>query len=261
MSVDPPLALITGSAKRLGAHLAITLAQSGWDVVIHFNHSQSDALHVAQAIRELGQNAWTIKANLESADEAVNLIKFCVKDIRLPNLLINNASFFGFDNPYTAHSSDMARHYQINTIAPILLTQHYYEAIKSHTNPTRALTINILDQKLFNQNPDFLSYTLSKVALHTATELLARSFAPILRVVGIAPGLTLPSHQQSQQSFEWAHQQTPMGCSSTPQDIAKTVLFLTQATSITGTTLVVDGGQHLLPLSRDIIFSKQSNQL
>lgn len=260
MSV-PPLALITGSAKRLGAHLATALAQSGWDVVIHFHHSESDSLSVAQSVCELGQQAWTLKANLESTDETISLMERCIKNIRLPNLLINNASLFGFDTPYTACSSDMAQHYQINTIAPILLTQRYYEAIKAHGNAMKALTINILDQKLFNQNPDFLSYTLSKAALHTATELLAQSFAPVLRVVGIAPGLTLPSHQQSQQSFEWAHQQTPLGRSSTPHDIAKAVLFLTQAESITGTTLVVDGGQHLLPLCRDIIFSSQTNQI
>lgn len=258
---SPPLALITGSAKRLGAYLAIALAQSGWDIVIHYHRSKSDSLAIAHSIRELGQQAWTLEANLESADETIDLMKRCIDGIRLPNLLINNASFFGFDNPHTALSSDMARHYQINTIAPILLTQHYYKAIKAYGNPMNALTINILDQKLFNLNPDFLSYTLSKTALHTATELLAKSFAPILRIVGIAPGLTLPSHQQTQQSFEWAHQQTPLGRSSTPHDIAQTVLFLTQAESITGTTLVVDGGQHLLPLSHDIIFSTQTNQI
>ena len=117
-----------------------------------------------------------------------------------------------------------------------------------------ASVIQLLDQKLINLNPDYLSYTLSKAALLTSVELLAVDFAPYLRVMGLAPGITLPSGNQSNEGFTNAHQMTPLGRSSTPSDIAKAAVFLASSNAITGTTLYVDGGQHLLPSSRDVMF-------
>jgi NAD(P)-dependent dehydrogenase (short-subunit alcohol dehydrogenase family) len=114
--------------------------------------------------------------------------------------------------------------------------------------------IQLLDQKLINLNPDYLSYTLSKAALATSVQVLAMDFAPHLRVVGLAPGISLASGNQTDDGFAKAHQMTPLGKSSTPTDIAKAALFLAQSNAITGTTLFVDGGQHLLPSSRDVMF-------
>jgi NAD(P)-dependent dehydrogenase (short-subunit alcohol dehydrogenase family) len=114
--------------------------------------------------------------------------------------------------------------------------------------------IHLLDQKLINLNPDYLSYTLSKAALLTSVELLAVDFAPHLRVVGLAPGITLTSGDQTEAGFSKAHQMTPLGKSSTPNDIARAAIFLACSNAITGTTLYVDGGQHLLPSSRDVMF-------
>lgn len=115
-----------------------------------------------------------------------------------------------------------------------------------------AVIVNLLDQKLFNLNPDFLSYTLSKAALQAATTMLAQAMAPHVRVVGVAPGLTLPSYLQSDTDFAHAHRTlSPLGASSTAEDVAATVVFAMKTRSITGTTLLVDGGQHLLGLPRD----------
>lgn len=115
-----------------------------------------------------------------------------------------------------------------------------------------AVIVNLLDQKLFNLNPDFLSYTLSKAALQAATTMLAQAMAPHVRVVGVAPGLTLPSYLQTDTDFAHAHRTlSPLGASSTAEDVAATVVFAMKTRSITGTTLLVDGGQHLLGLPRD----------
>ena len=114
--------------------------------------------------------------------------------------------------------------------------------------------MNLLDQKLFNLNPDFLSYTLSKAALQSATTMLAQALAPKVRVVGVAPGITLVSGDQSEAEFQRAHKVTPLGRSSTPDDIAHAVRFVIEAQAMTGTTLLVDGGQHLIPLQRDVMF-------
>jgi NAD(P)-dependent dehydrogenase (short-subunit alcohol dehydrogenase family) len=140
---------------------------------------------------------------------------------------------------------------QANVAAPVLLAQALHAATPAGA---QAVVINLLDQKLYNLNPDFLSYTLSKAALQTATTMLAQALAPTVRVVGIAPGLTMVSGGQTEGGFEAAHQATPLGQSSTPQDIVDAVCYLASARAVTGTTLLVDGGQHLMPLPRDVMF-------
>jgi NAD(P)-dependent dehydrogenase (short-subunit alcohol dehydrogenase family) len=129
-----------------------------------------------------------------------------------------------------------------------------YQKEKNQTSDSIPSVIQLLDQKLINLNPDYLSYTLSKAALASSVETLAMDFAPHLRVVGLAPGISLLSGDQSQQGFEQAHKMTPLGQSSSPVDIANAAVFLANANAITGTTLYVDGGQHLLPSSRDVMF-------
>jgi NAD(P)-dependent dehydrogenase (short-subunit alcohol dehydrogenase family) len=138
-----------------------------------------------------------------------------------------------------------------NVMAPVLLAQALFDATPAGA---QAAVINLLDQKLFNLNPDFLSYTLSKAALHSATTMLAQALAPKVRVVGVAPGITLVSGDQSDVDFQRAHKVTPLGRSSTPDDIAAAVCFAAESPAITGTTLIVDGGQHLVPLQRDVMF-------
>jgi NAD(P)-dependent dehydrogenase (short-subunit alcohol dehydrogenase family) len=117
--------------------------------------------------------------------------------------------------------------------------------------PGAGVVVNLLDQKLWNPNPDFLSYTLSKAALEAANTALAIALAPQLRVVGVAPGLTLTSHLLSQEKFDRLHRLSPLGRSSTPQDVVSAVRFALENSSITGTTLLVDGGQHLMKFDRD----------
>ena len=111
--------------------------------------------------------------------------------------------------------------------------------------------VNLLDQKLWNQNPDFFSYTLSKAALEAAGTMLALALAPQVRVVGVAPGLTLTSHLLSDEQFEARHKLAPLGRASTPADVAAAVKFALENSSMTGTTLLVDGGQHLMKFERD----------
>lgn len=145
----------------------------------------------------------------------------------------------------------LERHIRTNVTAPILLAQALHAATPAEG---QAVVINLLDQKLFNMNPDFLSYTLSKSALHCATTMLAQALAPRVRVVGVAPGITMVSGDQSEAGFAKAHTATPLGRSSTPDDIAAAVIYLASSNAITGTTLLVDGGQHLMASSRDVMF-------
>ena len=174
--------------------------------------------------------------------------------LRLPHLhaVVNNASLFEFDTAANASAQAMQAHWQTNLAAPVWLTQQLYAHLRAQAQTAPAgVVVNLLDQKLWNPNPDFLSYTLSKAALEAANTLLAQALAPLVRVVGVAPGLTLTSHMLSDEKFRALHQLSPLGRSSTPEDVAAAVAFALGNRSITGTTLLVDGGQHLRRFDRD----------
>ena len=247
----PKTALITGAAKRLGKHIALEMARQGWNIVVHYGQSTSEAEETANDIRKLGVTAITLQCDL--ADEAAvrKLLPQAIEKIGTVSCVVNSASLFEYDDAASFTLKNLDAHMHANLAAPILLAQ----ALHAST-PEGACTvmINLLDQKLFNLNPDFLSYTLSKAGLHTATTLLAQALAPKVRVVGLAPGLTMVSGDQTEQGFAKAHTQTPLGKSSHPDDIAQAVCYLAQAQAITGTTLLVDGGQHLIPMQRDVMF-------
>ena len=138
-----------------------------------------------------------------------------------------------------------------NVGAPLVLAQVLHQHIAQRGGDAQGVVVNLLDQKLWNMNPDFVSYTLSKAALEAAGTQLAQALAPLLRVVGVAPGLTLTSDYLTDDKFEALHRMSPLGRSSTPDDVAATVRFALENRSITGTTLLVDGGQHLMRFDRD----------
>ncbi len=244
-------ALVTGGAKRIGSTIALALAERGWDVAIHYSTSAGDAKKTVAAIERLGRRAIAFDADLSDENASRGLIERVEVALSRPTCLVNNASLFQADDAATLGYATLEAHMRVNLAAPLVLAQAMHRAL---TASQRGVVINLLDQKLFNPNPDYLSYTLSKAALHSATALLARALAPKLRVVGIAPGITLPSGSQSRKDFDRAHAKTPLGRSSNPADIAAAVCFAVESPAITGTTLVVDGGQHLVPTERDIMF-------
>lgn len=253
--------LVTGAAKRLGREIALEFARQGWDVAIHYGRSEQEALETMKEVEDLGVRASAFQADL--ADEAATENLFTAVSQKFTNLhcLVNSASIFEYDRANSdvpLSTKSLQDHMQVNLVAPILLSQLMCQYQKNKIDKTEEeflpSVIQLLDQKLINLNPDYLSYTLSKAALATSIEMLALDFAPHLRIVGLAPGISLPSGNQSYEGFVKAHQMTPLGKSSTPADVAKAAVFLAQANAVTGTTLYVDGGQHLLPSSRDVMF-------
>jgi NAD(P)-dependent dehydrogenase (short-subunit alcohol dehydrogenase family) len=245
------VALVTGAGKRIGRAIALGLAGAGWDVAVHYRGSEDDARATAREVEALGRRATLLACDL-SDEAAVRALLGRAADALGPvGCVVNNASQFDYDSAADFSPALLAAHMQANVSAPILLAQALHAATPAGG---QAVVINLLDQKLYNLNPDFLSYTLSKAALHTATTMLAQALAPTVRVVGVAPGLTLVSGEQTDDGFEKAHQATPLGHSSRPQDIVDAVCYLAGARAVTGTTLLVDGGQHLMPLPRDVMF-------
>ena len=251
LEAGPKVALVTGAGRRIGRAIALGLAAAGWDVAVHYRHSEPEAQGTVDEIHALGRRAVALQGDL--ADEAAvrALPGRAAEALGRVTCIVNNASLFEYDSATTFSPALLSAHMSANLAAPLLLAQALHAATPENS---QAVVINLLDQKLYNLNPDFLSYTLSKAALETATHMLAQALAPQLRVVGIAPGITLVSGDQTEEGFNKAHAVTPLNRSSTPQDIADAVVYAASARALTGTTLVVDGGQHLVPLARDVMF-------
>ena len=175
-----------------------------------------------------------------------------VAHFRRLDAVVNNASTFEYDSVESFGYAAMERHWRANTAPAIVLAGALHAHLKGCAEV--GCVVNLLDQKLWNPNPDHLSYTLSKAALEAATVVLAQALAPQLRVCGVAPGVTLPSGPMNAAQFDAAHRLTPLRRSSTPADVAAAVRFLLGAPAVTGTTLLVDGGQHLGAQARDVQF-------
>ena len=247
------VALVTGGARRIGRTIALALAQRGWDVAVHYRRSADDAHATVREIQALGRHAVALPCDLSDENAVKGLLPQVMRAFSgtAVSCVVNNASLFEHDTAADFSTARLDAHMHANLAAPVLLAQALHDATPTGA---QAVAINLLDQKLFNLNPDFLSYTLSKAALQAATTMLAQALAPKLRVVGVAPGITLVSGDQTAEGFAAAHTKTPLGRSSTPDDIAATVCFVAENRAITGTTLLVDGGQHLIPLQRDVMF-------
>ena len=244
-----PVVLVTGAAKRLGRDIALSLAASGWRVAVHYRGSLEDALKTAADCANKAGAAQSFQCDLEDEAAVRALVPRVVAHFGQIDAVVNSASAFEQDDISSFGFAALEKHLRANTGAPILLAQ----ALHTHVTARQAhgAVVNLLDQKLWNQNPDFLSYTLSKAALEAANTMLAMALAPAVRVVGVAPGLTLTSHLITDAQFEALHKLSPLGRSSTPEDVVATVQFALNNTSITGTTLLVDGGQHLMKFKRD----------
>lgn len=249
-STSTPTVLITGGAHRLGKTIALAFAQQGWNIALHYRQSQVQAHETASEIEALGRRCIAIQADLSLSEERQTLMQTALAELGHLDAVVNNAALFEYDSADAFSEDLLHEHLGPNLIAPIELAQGLAQHIATRPN-AQGVVINMLDQKLWGYNPDFFSYTLCKAALQSATIMLAQGLAPSVRVVGVAPGLTLPSHMQTRDDFQRTHAMAPLGKSSTPEDIAHTVLFAAQNRSITGSTILVDSGQHLMGLQRD----------
>ena len=244
--------LVTGSARRLGREIALGLAAAGWQVAVHYRGSADEALQTVGDCEALapGQGRFaSFQADLQDEAAVRALLPSVLKHFGSVDAVVNNASLFEHDNSASVGYQSLTAHLLTNAGAPILLAQALHSHLVSRKGT--GAVVNLLDQKLWNQNPDFVSYTLSKAALEAATTMLALGLAPQLRVVGVAPGLTITSHMLPDEKFRQLHKLSPLGRSSTPQDVVSAVKFALENQSLTGTTLLVDGGQHLMKFERD----------
>jgi NAD(P)-dependent dehydrogenase (short-subunit alcohol dehydrogenase family) len=243
----PRTAIVTGGAKRIGAALVRALAADGWHVLIHYNRSAAEAEALA---REVGE-ASLVKADLADA-AAAEAILDAAKGLPPLRLLVNNASLFTHDDVRDFTPQGWAAHIDVNLRAPALLSRAFA------ARAGEGLIVNLLDAKLAAPNPDFFSYTVSKMGLAGVTELCARAFAPGIRVNGIAPSVTMVSGPQSRENFDKVHGLNALGRGVEVGEIVAALRFIIATPSMTGQTILLDGGQRFLSLPRDVQFLEQT---
>ena len=246
MATPSRSAIVTGGAKRIGAEFVRALGHDGWHVVIHCHTSRGAADALAA---EVG-NATVVAADLADPAAAATILA-AVPPGAPPRLLVNSASRFDPDQFDDFAPAQWDRHMAINLRAPALLIQAFAAAI---SDGAEGLVVNLLDAKLASLNPDFLSYTVSKIGLAGLTELAARAYAPRLRVNAIAPAVTLVSGPQSRENFDRAHRMNPLGRGVDAADLVAALRFIIATPVINAQTITLDAGQRLLGLPRDVAY-------
>jgi pteridine reductase len=246
------LALVTAGYHRLGAVIAARLAEAGWALALHSRASTEPDPALA-ALMALHKTRWQgFQADLSNGDAVMRLIPEIIAHFgRAPDLVVNNASMFDWDDAKSVTPSALSQHMAVNLSAPVLLAT----SLGAHLPEGQdAAVVNILDQRIRQPNGDQLSYTLSKQALAAATETLARVLAPRIRVNAVAPGLTIPTDDYLPAQMVALEQVMPLKRLPEPDDIADAVLWLAQARATTGQTLFVDGGAAMKSFERDFIY-------
>jgi NAD(P)-dependent dehydrogenase (short-subunit alcohol dehydrogenase family) len=235
-------ALVTGSAKRLGRAIALGLAAEGWDIAVHCHSSTAEADATAKDIRALGCRVTVLQADLGKESEVETLIPRAREKLGPLTCLVNNASVFEMDKIDTVTRDSWDRHIETGLRAPLVLSQAFAEQLPEGVEGN---IVNMLDQRVWKLTPYFLSYTVAKMGLWTLTRTLALALAPRIRVNGIGPGPTMPSERQSQEQFDAQTRAVPLSHGATLDEIAKGVLFILSARSMTGQMIALDGGEHL----------------
>jgi NAD(P)-dependent dehydrogenase (short-subunit alcohol dehydrogenase family) len=247
--------LVTGGAQRLGALLCQAFAQQGWQVWCHYHHSASKAEALQRQLQAQGATVHLVQADLAQASERERLMQTVHARTGALDCLVNNASLFEPDSGADMNLPEAREQLEVNLLAPLSLASLMAAQSAPQAAPGQRSVVHVLDQKVFNLNPDYFSYTVSKLALERAVALQAQALAPALRVCGVAPGLMFLSGPQTQDNFDRASRVNLLREPLDPAQVAATCLFLASNPCITGTTLSVDNGQHLVPLARDVMFA------
>jgi pteridine reductase len=232
-------ALVTGGAKRIGRAIALSLAERGYGIALHYRSSEAEAKDLAEEISRRGVECRLFRCDFANPADVRLLIPSVFERFPDCNLLINNASVFERVRLMETDDDVFDRHFNVNFRAPFFLSRDFAR------NCTEGQIINILDTKIMRMQTAYFAYTLSKKALSELTLMAAKELGPRIRVNGISPGLILPSSEMSTEDFTFMGSRIPLGKTGNPANVVSAVHFLVENPFITGEIIFVDGGEHL----------------
>jgi NAD(P)-dependent dehydrogenase (short-subunit alcohol dehydrogenase family) len=238
----PRVALVTGGAQRLGQAIVLALAEQGFDVAVHFNHSRDEAAATVARVRALGRRAVPLQADLAEEAQVERLIQAATDALGSVGVLVNNASRFDRDEWHNVTRDSWDRHMAANLRAPFVLIQDFARALPE---AAEGVVVNMIDQRVWSLTPHFVSYTVSKAGLWTLTQTMALALAPRIRVNAIGPGPALPSPRQSEAQFAAQSASVPLGHGTSPAEVGRAVVAILGMPAMTGQMIALDGGQHL----------------
>jgi pteridine reductase len=245
------LALVTGGLHRVGAAIAARLAAAGYDLALHAHRVGEPDPALAQAIAAHGRESAIFPADLALSGEVEALIGQVKAHFgRAPDALVNSASIIGEGQWANLSHDALVRHLDVNFVAPMLLTRAFAAAL---ADGQAGAVVDIVDQRVANPPIDQAAYTASKLALGSVTRVMARAFAPRVRINAVAPGMVLPGDDYSDSQWERLKAAMPLERNSPPEEIAEAVAYLLSARAVTGQTLYVDGGANLESFERDFV--------
>jgi NAD(P)-dependent dehydrogenase (short-subunit alcohol dehydrogenase family) len=248
--LPPKAALVTGAARRIGRRIALDLAAEGWAVVVHYCRSLDEAASLVREISDCGGRASSLMGDLTRSDVPEDLIAKAAEQFGPLTCLINNASRFDPDEVGNITSESFDAHLVTNLRAPVLLSQAFAAQLPAGETGN---IINIIDQRVWKLNPRFFSYTVSKSALWTVTRTLAQALAPHIRVNAIGPGPALPNIRMDEKEFAKQSRLTLLKRGTSPEEISQAVRFILSSPAMTGQMIVLDGGQHLVWQTADVV--------
>jgi len=246
--------LITGAAQRIGRAIALDFAQKGWNIAVHYHRSREQAEQVAIEIESLGRKALCVECDLADASAAEIIFSQTAGPLGPISCLVNNASVFEPDDITSVSADSWALHLDVNLKAPVFLAQSFSAQLG---HGVEGNIINLIDQRVWKLNPQFLSYTTSKAALWTLTRTLAQALAPAIRVNAIGPGPALPNERQRRKDFDKQISATLLKRGTSPEEICRTIQFILATPAMTGQMIALDGGQHLAWRTVDVVGIKE----
>jgi pteridine reductase len=232
-------ALVTGAAKRIGREIALTLADEGADIIVHYRSSEDEARELLQELEDRGVRSWLVQADFEKPDETDSLVERALAQAGWLDILVNSASIFPSDKLENLTFDGLMKNIQVNSWSPFVLMRSFAE------KSGRGAIVNMLDSRVWGYDWTHVGYILSKHVLTAMTKMAALQYAPDITVNGIAPGLILPPPGKPESYIDALKDTIPLRRHGDPQDIADAVAYLVKSDFVTGEVIFVDGGRHL----------------
>lgn len=242
MEISGRIALVTGSARRVGRVLALGLAREGADIVIHYNRSRAEADDAVREIEALGRRATALSADLAQDSDIRTLVHGVEREFGRLDILVNSASLFEQKAFAEIKPADFDRVIGANLRGPFFLTQAGVPMLKE----ARGAIVNIGDLSAVQAWPSYAHHAVSKAGLVHLTRVLARALAPEIRVNAIVPGTVLPPDDWDGLDAVGGKDRRVLERAGTPEDVLAALLYFLRADFVTGQALVVDGGRTVL---------------